>query len=265
MTTPALPTGLIYPFQYFSAARTWFAWNRLTIRQVHALHAVRGFEGQNIYFRLNWPIRFVRLIGLIVDIELAPNCDGRYTLLTLDDGSGECIVVKITRRRVPPHDQSPYPSNTTCDQVDVVIHLGLPTVSILTHPIAIGDVIRVRGTISTFRHVRQIELLRAIRVKDTNEEAAAWLDTAKWGEEVLSRPWILTQQDRQKIDADARKQEILERQKSATRRDANVKGLEKQRKRDEKREVRRLKKEEEYDRGALAGSHVLPTPWEDQG
>nr|POE47102.1 hypothetical protein CFP56_00434 [Quercus suber] len=235
----ALPLCPIYSKKYFSSAATWWAWNRLTIRHVHSLRSIPGFEGQNIFFHLNWPIQYVRLVGLVVDIELAPNCEGRYTLLTLDDGSGACIVVKITRRRVWPGDDSVYPSNTTCDHVDVHVLLGLPSVRILGQAISIGDVIRVKGTISTFRHVRQIELKLAAVVRDTNEEASAWRETVAWSREKLARPWVLTQKDRDAVDAEERQKSLALRERAAKRRDIGVKLAEKQRRKDEKHEAQR--------------------------
>nr|POE74718.1 hypothetical protein CFP56_37249 [Quercus suber] len=257
----------IYPRRYFPAAATWWAWNRLTIRHVHALRSGGpSFESQNIFFHQNWPIRFVRLVGLVVDIELAPNCAGRYTLLTLDDGSGACIVVKITRRRPPPPGDSDssksYPSNTTSDDVDVHVSLGLPNVFVRGQKLAIGDVLRVKGTLSTFRRVRQLELKLAAVVRDTNEEAGAWRDTVAWSREKLGRPWVLTREDRDALDAEERRREGQRREKEAKRRGAEVKVAERRRRREEKHESRRRRKQEEYDRGALPGSHLLPTPWE---
>ena len=50
--------------------------------------------GQNIYFYLNHPIRFVRIVGVVVAID---DINLKYSALTLDDGSGATVELKIVR------------------------------------------------------------------------------------------------------------------------------------------------------------------------
>lgn len=255
-TRASHPTGhQIYPKRYFDAAPTWFHWNKLTAAAIHALRHERGFEGQNIYFHLNHPIRFVRLVGIVVDIELKAN---KYLLLTIDDSSGACIEVKTEIRTVREDDHAEYPSNTVVDNIDCVVHWGVPSLFINKAATYIGTVVRLKGTLDSFRNVRQIKLERAWVVKDTNEEAKAWAETAQWHRDIMSKPWVLSERERAKIDEQIKRDAMKEREKMKKRKAMDSQHAEKKRKHLEKIEDHRRKKEEEYNAGALPGSHILP-------
>ena len=246
----------IYPKRYFDASPTWFQWNRLTATIMHALREERGFEGQNIYFHLNHPICYVRLVGMVVDIEITGS--GRYILISLDDGSGACIEIKTSFRVVKEGDEAEYPSNTVVDNLDVDVGLGVPTLCIDKKPINIGTVIKAKGTIDTFRKTRQLKLERLWIVKNINEEAKSWAETAQWMRDVLSQPWILTQARREGLDEQMRRDASEEREKSRKRKVYDAKYVEKKRKHVEKAESRRWREEEKLNAGALVGSCVLP-------
>ena len=245
----------IYSKRYFDASPTWFQWNRLRAADVHSLREERGFEGQNIYFHLNHPIRFVRLVGLIVDFALVAD---KYLILTLDDSSGACIEVKTELRVVKEDDHAEYPSNTVVDNVDAVVNWGVPSLYINKEAADIGTVVKVKGTIDTFRKTRQLRLERAWIVKDTNEEAKAWAETAQWRRDVLSKPWVLTAARRAEIDEGINRELAKEREKMRKRRALDSQYAEKKRLRGEKAEARRRREEEKYDAGALVGSCLVP-------
>lgn len=259
-TRPPLHT--LHPRRYFDASPTWFAWNKLTAHDVHALRTEPGFEGQNIYFYRNHPIRYVRLVGLIVGIDVVAG--GKYILLALDDGSGACITVKITRREVKKNDDgvAELLSSTTVDNLTVHSDFALPTILIDDQAVDIGTVLRCNGTLSSFRNVRQLELLRVWIVKDTAREAEAWADAAKWKQEVLSKPWVLTKAQRDEIDENTRKEEKSERERVRRKREWQAKYGEKRRVQQEKREAKRKAEEVKLNMGALKGSHVIAAPWE---
>lgn len=250
------PSGLqIYSRRYFDASPTWFQWNRLLANDVHGLREEYGFEGQNIYFHLNNPIRYVRLVGLVVDIEIKSN---KYILITLDDSSGSCIEVKTQFRNIKEDDHAEYPSNTDVDNVDVHISLGIPAILINKESIDIGTVVKVKGTIDSFRRTRQLKLERAWTVKDTNEEAKAWSETAQWHRDVLSQPWVLTKAQRDEIDEQIAKDAVKDREMSRKRKVWDAKYAEKKKRHLEKHESRRKREEERLNAGALPGSNVIP-------
>ncbi|KAK4553144.1 hypothetical protein LTR86_009871 [Recurvomyces mirabilis] len=250
---------VIYPKRYWDESATWKNWNKVTAADIHhALRTESGFEGQNVYFYGNHPIQFVRVVGLLVDTEQR----GRYTILSIDDSSGACIDVKIERRHVKVGDEAEYPSNTSIDNVNVKIDLALPTLILNAKPVDIGTVLEVKGTVSVFRNTRQIDLARLFRVKDTNAEAAAWVKTAQWKTDVLSQAWILSTEQRRRVDEKVREEERQERERKNKRQEWSAKHADKRRDQEEKKEAKRKRSELKYSTGALYGSHLLPTPWD---
>ena len=246
----------IYSKRYFDASPTWYAWNKLTAADVHALQQKPGFEGQQIYFHWNHPIRFVRLVGIVVDIVITTGA--KHILISLDDSSGACIEIKTSVRELKSDDHAEYPSNTVIDNVDVYMNLGVATVLIDKKPIDIGSIIKAKGTINSFRNQRQLKLERIWIVKDTNEEAKAWAETAEWKRDILSKPWILTKQQKDDIDEQIRRDEAKEREKSRKRKMWDAKYAEKRKKHLAKHEARRKRHEEKLDMGALRGSNAIP-------
>ena len=269
----------LYPRRYFDLSPTWFAWNKLTAADVHALRDERGFEGQHVAFHLNLPIQFVCVVGLVVDIELTRG-GGLHTLVTLDDGSGACIQARISRRDAIREttaqsggggggvaEKEVFPSNTRVDCLDVHVNFGLPTVCVDREPIDIGTtVLKVKARLDSFRGTRQLRPERVWIVRDTNAEARAWMETAEWKRECLARPWVLTDDaamarvdDRVRAEADRerkREKEAREWRKSRANRDEN------KRRHAEKREAKRRLEEQQLNAGALLGSHLVSTPWE---
>lgn len=219
-----------------------------------------SFAGQNVFFYLNNPIRLVRIVGLIVQINTVAL--GKYTLLTIDDGSGANIEVKIQRRDRQPGEDAEYPSNTLVDNVDVTFQWGEPTVHLDKKPLAIGSVVRAQGELSSYRNQRQVVLNRLFRVKDTNEEAVHWSKAADWKRSVLSKPWVLTQEQRDAVEEKLRKQERKDYERRKKRLKLQSADDEKKMQKEARREARRMAEQEKMDAGALAGSEVLPRPWD---
>ncbi|KAF1845225.1 uncharacterized protein K460DRAFT_105256 [Cucurbitaria berberidis CBS 394.84] len=154
---------------------------------------------EHIYFYLNHPIRFVRLVGVIVAID---DINIKYTVLTIDDGSGANIELKIVR--IPPAEHNPgdAASNTTIttiDNVNVVSQFGVFEVMVDNQPLDIGTVIKAKGTISEFRGIKQLDLKRVWIVATTNEEAHAWAEAAAFKQDVLSTPWHIDSAEHKKI------------------------------------------------------------------
>ncbi|KAK4503246.1 hypothetical protein PRZ48_006674 [Zasmidium cellare] len=250
----------IYPRRYFDESKTWFAWNKLTAADVYTLREEPGFEGQNVFFHLNNPIRLVRIVGLIVQINSV--AEGKYTLLTIDDSSGANIEVKLQRRDRQPGDDAEYPSNTLIDNVDVMVNLGEPTIYVDRKPVSLGSVVRAQGELTSFRNQRQIDLKKLFRVKDTNEEAVHWSKAAEWKRTVLNKPWVLTQEQRDVADEKLRQEERKEHERRRKRRKMQNEHDEKHIQREARREARRMAEQEKMDAGALAGSERLPQPWD---
>jgi len=182
----------IYPAYAFKRSPTWFKWVKLTSADIHALRVEPGFEGQNLYFHLNHPIRYVVLVAPVVSIE---GIFDRYVLLTIDDGSGSTIVVKIKRLATNISAAIDCPSNTSVSNVNVRAGLGFFNVQIDDTTLDIGTVVKVKCTIEEFRGVKQLDLQRTSVVKTTAEEIKAWSGLSHFNKTVLSSPWVLTNEE----------------------------------------------------------------------
>jgi hypothetical protein len=192
-----------------------------------------------------------------VDIEVTRG--GKYILLSLDDSSGSCIEVKTEFRNIKQDDLAEYPSSTIVDNLDVAVNLGIPSVHVDRKSADIGTVVKVKGTIDSFRGQRQLKLERIWIVKDTNEEANAWAETAKWKQGVLSQPWTLSKSQRQEIDAQVERDAQKDRERERKRKAVSNEYAAKKAKKLERKEEKRKREEAKLDHGALPQSHVLPS------
>ncbi|ORY12856.1 hypothetical protein BCR34DRAFT_481987 [Clohesyomyces aquaticus] len=194
----------IYPAYCFPASPTYNAWVKLAAADVQALRSEPEYRSQRIYFHLNHPIRYVNLVGVVVAID---DINLKYTVLTVDDGSGATIEVKIIRLSPNVYNAVESPSNTTVSNLNIIVRTGVFEVTINGHPVDIGSVIKAKCTISEFRGSKQLEVKRAWIVRTTNEEAQAWAQTAKFKREVLSKPWRLTSVEHRRIKKDMKREQ----------------------------------------------------------
>lgn len=209
-----------------------------------------------MFFWLNHPIRYVRLVGMVVQIDVV--AQGKFALLTLDDGSGANIEVKVERRQTGFGEDAVYLSETTVDNLRVAVHLGTPMVRLDGKPLAIGAIIRAQGIITSFMRERQLLLKRVFSVKDTNEEAAWWAKVASWKASELSAPWVLTETERRAFDEKLHRAELMDRMKA----DRLRRREEKARRRERRAEKERQVEEIVLSSGALIGSETILRPWE---
>lgn len=199
------------------------------------------------------------MTGLAVQVELGAGVGAaKYCLVSVDDGSGAIMTVKIVRRQRSEHDTAEYPSNTVIDNLDVPVSMGIPSLVVDRERVELGTPVRVRGTLSTFRGVRQIELKRIKVLRATGEEVKAWAETATWTREVLRTPWVLSREALEKVDADARADERRKLESNRKRRRLEARLAEKRARDETKRELL----EAEYNRGALLGSERFRQPWD---
>ncbi|KAL2046824.1 hypothetical protein N7G274_000842 [Stereocaulon virgatum] len=198
-----------YPAYCFSLSPTHEAWARLTAVDVHALQERAGFEGQNLYFHLNHPIKWIRLVGVIVAIDEWPT---RLVML-LDDSSG--ALVEVTCARPRPTLKAPVPDEHNLkDMISVKPTTGVTATgrTIDLDGIEIGTVVKVKGGVKTYRSERQMQLERIVIIRTTNEEAAAWAENTAFRRDILNIPWVVSEKDEERA---RRKAEGLDREKKA--------------------------------------------------
>ncbi|KAF6230357.1 hypothetical protein HO133_004699 [Letharia lupina] len=210
-----LPAPLtFYPAYCFSLSPTHNTWARLTAADVHALRERTGFEGQNLFFHLNHPIKWIRLVGVIVAVDLYPT---RWIAL-LDDSSG--ATIEITCGRPAPTPTAPNANSTSLaegsaglgrlDAFDKGVTATGRDVDL--SGVDIGSVVKVKGGVGLFREVRQMLLERISIIRTTNEEAAAWAENTAFRKEILSQPWVVSEEEEKRA---RRKAEGLDREKQA--------------------------------------------------
>jgi hypothetical protein len=212
-------------------------------------------QGQNTFFRFNHPIRFISLVAPIVSIE---DMFGKYTLLTLDDGSGATIVLKITRLAPTVANSIDCPSNTTVDNLNIISDLGQYDVVVDNKILDIGTVIKVKCTIGEFRNVKQLEVQRIRIVTSTEEEVEWWEEVIKWKRDILASPWVLSKEQITRLNTyeaekRVRRREIEQAAEEKARQKAfrRAKKAEKRKGHDEGLEMKRKEEELEMNRGAL--------------
>jgi len=133
-------------------------------------------------------VRFVSLTAPIVAIE---DIASKYVLLTLDDGSGATIVVKVTR--LPPDitKTAECPSNTNVNNVNIRTELGIFDVVVDGQTLDIGSVVKVKCTIDEWKGTKQLELKRIRVINSTEEEIRTWEELVRWKRDVIGSPWFL--------------------------------------------------------------------------
>lgn len=217
---------VFYPAFCFKASPTHFAWVKMAAVDVHRLKKRPGFEGQNIYFYLNHPIRFVCLVGLIV----ARTDVYKRTILTLDDSSGSTIEIAVLK----PEQSTPEGTEQGQQQHHRHHHQGSkaqPQPIIETHVTATdktyldisslvpGTLVKVKGTLSTFRSGMQLNLERFFPVPDTNAEMQFLDQRIRFLVEVLWVPWVLSEDEIAQLRTEAEEeQERLEEEQDRIRR-----------------------------------------------
>lgn len=198
--------------------------------------------GQDLYFHLNHPIKWVRIVGIVVAIDEWSGC----RIYTVDDSSGatiECVV------NIPKH-----PTSTTLQtskQEDAAAREGKATVAaaqatiteedkrpIVDREIDVGDVLDVRGSIIKFRDTKKIKVTKVIHLRSTVEEVQFWNKLVQFGGEVLARPWVLSEKEVRRcrkeaegtVEGRAERRKEKESRRKVDKFDGAAKGLESKRK-----------------------------------
>jgi len=157
--------------------------------------------GQGLYFYLNHPLRFVSLTAVIVAVE---DVASKYALLTLDDGSGANIVVKITR--LPPDivRTAECPSNTSVDNVNVRTEIGSFDVVVDGQVLDIGSVVKVKCTVEEWKGMKQLQLKRIRLIMSTEEEIRTWEELSRWKRDIIGAPWVLESETLKNLEQEDR-------------------------------------------------------------
>ncbi|KAI0120475.1 hypothetical protein F4776DRAFT_632674 [Hypoxylon sp. NC0597] len=173
-----------YPAYCFHLSPTINKWCPLRATDVHGLESRPGFEGDDVFFSFNHPIRWVRIVGVVVAIE---EWYGNR-VYTVDDSSGECIeCCKYAPKPVDSRHQDGEAGEPTAIT-------PAPTPDPLLD-IDVGMTVEVKGSTSTYRGQKRIKIQKLERIRSTNQEVQFWNKIRDFRREVLSRPWVLEKRE----------------------------------------------------------------------
>lgn len=237
----AVPPPLtFYPAYCFSASPTWFVWVKLTAHSIHhVLRSKAGFTAATtnpkaeLLFYLNHPVQYVQVIGVAVAFD--ENFD-KFWNITVDDGSGEvldCVCWK------PDKEQVKHAGGQDGDAKPEKIDIEQQRRGEVIEKVDIGTVVQVKGTITSFRDVRQIQIERLAIIPTTNQEVTLIAARTNFFEQVLMKPWVVSANRQKRLYKDSQ---------GVVRKESERAVLLKQRQRKlEEREVRHAKRiAEEY-------------------
>jgi hypothetical protein len=231
----ALPSLHFYPAYCNKASPTYFTWVKLTASDIHhVLRSRPGFVNHNnntsyqrqpsasptsLLFYLNHPIQFVCIVGIVValdDYDL-------FRVFTVDDSSGATIDVTCRKPKEQGEPGSAQQNSNatlpqagtvkaTDDEDDGTLGEASARMEVLSH-IDVGSVVKVKGTISAFRSVRQIALERLEVVLDTNAEVRFWTQRTQLFADVLLKPWKLSVEEQKQLlkEAEGEVEDLKER------------------------------------------------------
>ena len=221
--TTTVPQLDFYPAYCNKASPTYFTWVKLTASDIHQILRSRpGFGSHNnisyqrqqsrdhtsLLFYLNHPVQFVYVTGVVVAFD----DHERVWVFTIDDSSGATIDVTCRKpeklkeendvksaqyngnaglAQATTVEASKKQDDSTADEADTRVEVLLR--------IEIGSVVKVKGTVSNFRSVRQIALERLEIIADTNAEVRFWAQRTKLFADVLSKPWTLSVEEQKRM------------------------------------------------------------------
>ncbi|RGP70675.1 ob-fold nucleic acid [Fusarium longipes] len=203
MSEPDKPQ--VYPRYCFHLAPTVNQWCPFRATDVHGLDHHTGFEGENFYFYRNLPIKWVRIVGIVVAID---EFTGRR-VYTIDDSSGVCIECTVA---IPIFSGGDGDTAATGGAAPKRAEANLPLSTDPFPTIDVGCVVDVKGGLSTFRDERQLTIEKMVAVRSTQQEVALWEKRVRFQSEVLDKPWVLRKSEIRRCRHEAeRSEEAAER------------------------------------------------------
>ncbi|KAI1768594.1 hypothetical protein GGR53DRAFT_382406 [Hypoxylon sp. FL1150] len=170
-----------YPAYCFHLSPTINRWCPFRAVDIQGLECRPGFEADNVFFSLNHPIRWVRVVGVVVAID---EYYGRR-IYTVDDSTGECIECSLDVPKPVDGARQDISKATTTN----------PTEAAPYSDIDVGMVIDVKGSTKIFRDQKQINIQKLQRVRSTNQEVQFWNKIRDFRRDVLDRPWVLERRE----------------------------------------------------------------------
>ncbi|RAH59594.1 hypothetical protein BO85DRAFT_476258 [Aspergillus piperis CBS 112811] len=192
MATAQNHDGLdFYPAYCFKASPTHFTWVKMAAVDVLRLKRRPEFPDPKTYFYKNHPIQYISLLGIITSRTDLPT----LTILTIDDSSGATLDV-VVQKAIPTLTISTSTPQSGMYNTHISPTTALP-LDITPYPP--GTLAHVKGTVTTFRGVNQLQLERVFPVRDTNAEMRFVDQRSRCLVEVLDVPWRLGREEVERL------------------------------------------------------------------
>ncbi|ETS78011.1 hypothetical protein PFICI_10073 [Pestalotiopsis fici W106-1] len=232
MTSALTPEYEEYPQYCYHLSPTITKWCPLEASHIAKLRWHPGFEGQDdTFFHLNHPIRWVRVVGLVVAI------DSFYArrVYTVDDSTGVCIECTISISPPAPADgeKADKDAEQAAEQAALDPYADID----------VGMVVDVKGNLSLFRDEKQIKIQKMQQVKSTNQEVEFWNKIKSFRSDILGKPWVL-------------EKKVLRRLEKENRTDARGREKESQRKKMKAESSRQESKEHRQHRSHASATTI---------
>ncbi|KAF7553859.1 hypothetical protein G7Z17_g3358 [Cylindrodendrum hubeiense] len=158
-------------------------------------------QGENFYFYKNLPIKWVRIVGVVVAIDEFAG----LRIFTVDDSSGACIQCSIViptpaKEVIAQHQQKELAQNTAGTTPP-------PPQPETYNNIQVGNVVDAKGGISVLWEERRITIEKMLVLRSTAQEVALWEKRTRFRAEVLDKPWVLQNRDLRKCRQEAEQSE----------------------------------------------------------
>jgi hypothetical protein len=250
-------------------------------------------NGKPIYHLLNHPIKWVRITGVVVAIDEF----AERRILTVDDSSGSCLECVCA---APPTTSSSVPDSLDQFRVQITHSKGAADgkrtavsvqrdtsngVSTDNQPstqnplipwqdVDIGSVLKIKGQLTKFRDMMQVDVIKIDIIACTEGEVKCWEEGLAFRKDVLSKPWVVSAEEGRRCEEKAaryekeRKRERSGRGKEQERSkglngrlEDRRRGTETEEERRRRHEVKKWKKGKEKDAEGLdpANKHNYPS------
>ncbi|KAF7907504.1 uncharacterized protein EAF01_005090 [Botrytis porri] len=260
MTSPSSSTSALAPLlppNLYELSPTIHRWCALRCADIVSL-STRGvyFEDKLIHHYLNHPIRYIKLIGLIVSIDTF----ARRRVYTIDDSSGVCIecvaILPLPPSGNPPtsHVEPPLnnPPNTP----------SLTTPQIPWTEISECKVVRILGIMGSYMQVPQLQIVKMGIVGSTDVERKWWDECRELKDPergVLGREWVVGKEEMERWRRRERRRKVREEEKRGRGRDRDRGVVKMKRDAGRREDTDRVEEKRELARKKLENSQPRPS------
>lgn len=182
--------------------------------------------GQDLYFHGNHPIKWVRVVGIVVAVDEY----GPRRIYTVDDSSGATIECAVdlprpdTTKSGSTLAQQQQPACKDAQAATEATSLTGTRQPNIDGDVDVGHILDVRGSIRVFRHAKQVRVDTIIHMRSTEQEVRFWNKLTRFREDVLDLPWVLDRKEVRRCRREAEGPDEAEDRRRRKHRTAEARG-----------------------------------------